>query len=218
MPQLRFTLLGEGPEDDALIHILQLVLEQPALGLLPAVDIVPLFANPKAFTERLNLTGRMVAAAENFPCDLLFVHQDADGPTARDRADGIRERAADELNRLPAVIPVVPVREMQAWLLVDEAAICRAASATHRPGALNLPRVHRIESMMDPKLALRQALERAFGGSQRQQRKSRAIQPRDVASQIADVSSLRQLPAFQAFEEDVRRVIQEQGWPERLPG
>jgi hypothetical protein len=29
-------------------------------------------------------------------------------------------------------------------------------------------------------------------------------------------AALRQLPAFQAFEADVRRVIQEQGWPERL--
>jgi hypothetical protein len=42
------------------------------------------------------------------------------------------------------------------------------------------------------------------------------IAPRTVADLISDFTPLRQLPAFQAFEEDVRRVIQDQGWPERL--
>jgi hypothetical protein len=40
--------------------------------------------------------------------------------------------------------------------------------------------------------------------------------PIRVANNIEDFTPLRQLPAFQAFEEDVRRVIVEQGWPERL--
>jgi hypothetical protein len=42
------------------------------------------------------------------------------------------------------------------------------------------------------------------------------VRPSDVATVMQRFDVLRQLPAFQAFESDVQRVIQEQGWPERL--
>ena len=84
-------------------------------------------------------------------------------------------------------------------------------------GYLSLPRIHEIEAC-DPKRAFEQARERAVGGPGRRRSRAHEIRPRDVVLHIQDIAPLKQLPAFQAFEADLRRVIQEQGWPARLPG
>jgi hypothetical protein len=219
MPQLLFTLIGEGPSDDALIPIVQWVLESPTLGLLPSVDIVSRFVSPEDAADVGGLVERMIVDVEDFPCSLLFVHHDADGPTHTIWADAIREASLQARHRyvsLPPCLPVVPVPEMEAWLLIDEMAIRRAARNPHGTARLNLPRTREIEACLDPKEVLREALRTASGLTRRRWAQVDIIRPRTVADRVHDFSLLRQLAAFQAFEADVRRVVVEQKWPERL--
>ena len=54
--------------------------------------------------------------------DILFVHRDADGPSAQQRLDEITSATLAAKIEL-TVIPVVPVQELEAWLLADPAAI-----------------------------------------------------------------------------------------------
>ncbi|MGE3912224.1 MAG: hypothetical protein AB7K36_22880 [Chloroflexota bacterium] len=218
MALLRFTLLGEGTSDDALLFIIQKVLELPEFGLLPAVDFYPIFVSPKDLDRDLDLSGRMRAAIEVAPCDLLFVHQDADRRDGDPRAAGIRARAGGRDREEPIVIPVVPVREMEAWLLLDESAICRAVGVRRPSEPLRLPQIHQVETISDPKQELERVLSRAIGGSARRRGRASDVSTRRIAESLGNISQLRRLPAFQAFEADVRRVIEEQGWPERLPG
>jgi hypothetical protein len=113
------------------------------------------------------------------------------------------------------VIPVVPVRETEAWLLCDEMAIRSGARNPNGRVHLALPRPNRVESIADPKRLLTDLLRTASELRGRHLDRL-VIDPVAVAVRITDFSPLRQLPAFQAFEEDVRQVIQDQGWPERL--
>ena len=56
-----------------------------------------------------------------FPCELLFVHRDAEQASIDGRAQEIRE--ALEQCQTPPVVCVIPVRMQEAWLLFDEAAL-----------------------------------------------------------------------------------------------
>ena len=219
MPQLLVTLIGEGQSDDALIPIIEWVLENPALGLLPDVDVISRFVGPDKSIESGGLIERISASATELPGHLLFVHHDADGPTHHAWAESIRQTSLDVQQRgikLPPTLPVVPVRELEAWLLIDELAIREAAGAPRGTIPLGLPRLHEIEACPDPKAVLRQALRAASGLPHRRWSELEAISPRAVVELIDNFGALRQLPAFRAFEADVRRVIAEQGWPERL--
>src|SRR5688500_8496983 len=113
MPQLLVTLIGEGPSDDALIPIIEWMLDSPALGLLPAVDIITRFVGPDRSVNSSGLTGRIITCASELPGHLLFVHHDADGPTHHAWAESIRQTVLDVKQRgieLPPTLPVVPVR------------------------------------------------------------------------------------------------------------
>lgn len=219
MPELRFTLIGEGPTDDALMPIIVWLLEDPALGLLPDVEITPRFIDHDQFPGGYGTDDRIVEVLRDIPSDLIFIHHDADGPTHVVREREIRNAilgAELRTTGLPPTIPIVPVRETEAWLLVDASAVRRVA---RNPGGrvhLGLPHVHAVEACQDPKAVLRAALRIASGLPRRRWRQVDAIRPRAIADLIRDFSPLRQLTAFQAFEDDVRQVIKEQRWPERL--
>lgn len=135
---LRSTLLAEGPSDRALLPIIRLTLEAhvgPAVLLAP-----PRQADHTRLPRRIkDDPGRWVrAAVEDEPCDLLFYHRDADKDDD-DAADAGRPKRLDEIAKLVAqadlanvssvkVIPIVPVRMTETWLLADEDAIRRAAN------------------------------------------------------------------------------------------
>jgi hypothetical protein len=72
-----------------------------------------------------------------------------------------------------------------------------------------------LERLPDPKGALTALMLAATGLSSHRRRRF-DIDTIAVAEATESFAPLRQLPAFQAFEDEVRRVIAEQGWPERL--
>jgi hypothetical protein len=218
MPQLLFTLLSEGPSDDALMYVVTWLLEQPSLGLLPDVELVGRFVGPADLRADVVLDELIAATSRDLPAHLLFVHRDADSSTRNNWATAIRTAAATAARRtidLPPVIPVVPVREMEAWLLADAPAIRRAAGNPNGSAALDLPAIHEIERCPDPKQRLEQAL-RAAMASGRRSRQRAVPQPREVAEVTTSFERIRQLPAFDVFEREVRDVIRDQRWPERL--
>lgn len=219
MPDLRFTLIGEGPTDDALIPIIVWLLEHPSLRLLPHVDVVPQFVHHESAPDESGFDDRLIATFQNAPTELIFIHRDADGPVVTSQAEAIRgvvSRARQRLPQLPPGIPIVPVREMEAWLLIDEAAIRRVVRNPRGRVPLGLPHLRAIEACQDPKATLRDACRVASELPRRRWLQVDGIRPRAVADAIGSFEALRQLPAFQAFEAEVRDVIREQGWPERL--
>lgn len=159
-------------------------------------------------SPRANLRERLEVAVRRYPCDVLFVHRDAEREPKEKRLEEIRDAAAAV--GVPAFVPVVPVRMTEAWLLIDEKAIRRAAGNPHGQAPLPLPKAAKLESVADPKDALRTCLIQASEKTGRRLRQFERDLPecvQRVAELIPDFSPLRQLPAFQGFEQEARRVL-----------
>jgi hypothetical protein len=154
-----------------------------------------------------------------YPCDLLFVHRDAERESYATRVAEIRRCLPGEPSEPPAVC-VVPVRMQEAWLLFDEASLRLAADNPYGDMALSLPPLERVEEIPDPKETLYQLLNRACGlRPGRLRRFQPSVRIHRLAELIEDFSPLRSLAAFQALETEVATLIAHQGWstePETL--
>jgi hypothetical protein len=214
MAELRFSLMGEGSSDQSLLFIIRWLLGQHVSG----VEIIGTWPEAGERTAGRDLGERIVECVKAEQSHLLFVHRDADNAGREARVIEIA-RAMTVARRwlpiLPIVVPVVPVRMIETWLLTDEAAIREAARNPSGRMSLPLPRVRDLERIVDPKVVLRGLLLTASGLGTRRRRHVDVNLIR-IAELTASFEGLRQLPAFQAFEADVRQVIQDQGWPERL--
>lgn len=131
---------------------------------------------------------------------LIFVHRDSEKET---RSERLREFEGVDRQ---GVVPLIPVRMTEAWLLFDSLAIARAADA---PGAsVVVPSLGSIETLPDPKALLEELLLEAAGnptGRKRKMFKRRIVSRRvSVASLISDYAPLEQLPAFAAFQAELK--------------
>lgn len=199
---IRFTLVGDGPFDSALMPVIFWVLRQSAL----AENFAGAFADPSRLPKlSAGLPARLAAAISLYPCNLLFVHRDAEGQGRSNRLSEIRSAAASISIRF---VPIIPIRMTEAWLLVSDAAIRRAAGNPNGKVPLNLPAHQKLESMPDPKRELHQALLTASMLSGRQLRRfDQRASARRVAELIGDFSQLRNLSAFRAFEADLSETL-----------
>jgi len=198
------TLLADGSSDRVLEPLLRRLLELhcPCAFDLQFAESLSAAKNP--------LAGQLQLALALYPCDLLFVHRDAekDAPLVRKQQIETAKSSAGVAQR---VIPVVPVRMTEAWLLVDEEAIRTAARRPSGKAALDLPQSAKIESLPDPKDVLFSALRTA---SELTGRHLNKFQPQTQRHRVAEhlaagptfFERLRQLPSFGDLEASQSRA------------
>lgn len=208
MPPLRYTLLADGPSDRALLPIINWCLAaSPVVASRGFVEQVADLRDLK--DPPRGLTARMQSASRLFPSDLLLVHRDAEGVPLNERIEEIEHHARALAES--RTVPVVPVRMTEAWLLIDEQAIRFAADNPRSAVALDLPSPRSLERIADPKRVLRQALITASekrGRRRHQFERDLSARVERVAMQIADFTPLRQLSAFQSFEERLGQALE----------
>ena len=204
---LTFTLLADGTSDSVLIPLLTLVLQT----CLPDVAINSVFANPDRLLPRpRNLAERIERAIDIYPCEVLFVHRDAEKEPRSNRiaeiTATITELAAKGI--MHPYICVIPVRMTEAWLLFDEAAIRQAANNPNGRNALAMPSLCRLENLPDPKTRLFDLLRSASELPAQRRRTFDVYEGRrQVARRITDYRPLLQLSAFQALDADVKAWV-----------
>jgi hypothetical protein len=136
-------LVADGTSDAVLLPILTWSLKQHEV-----TPVVPQWADFSRIPRQRNTEERLRTVLELYPCDVLFVHRDAEARPSNLR----REEIADALRwTMVRHIPVVPVRMTEAWLLADELAIRSAAGNPNGTESLNLPNVRTLEDLPDPK-------------------------------------------------------------------
>jgi hypothetical protein len=202
-----FTLVSDGPSDRALIPALSWVLAQHSARVFRAEwpDLRRLRRPPRGLQARISV------ALELAPCDLLFVHRDAERDEPARRRGEIEDAVRELGHQLS--IPVVPVRMTEAWLIWNEGAIRRAAGNPNGRASLGLPAAGEVEGRANPKADLFAALVAAGGFSGRRRDDLRPAALRQlVADAIEDYSPLRGASAFAKLEADVERVVRDQGW------
>ncbi len=210
MKSLRYTLVTDGGSDQALLPILDWLLRQHLPDTAFQKDWADLRGLPQA---PATLTDKIVDGVRLFPCDILFVHRDAERESREKRVEEIQAAYKDARqripeNRLPKIVCAIPVRMMEAWLLFDESSLRRAAGNPGGRAELHLPSLSQIENLLDPKNTLYDLFRAASGLSGRRLKQFRPQQyVHRLAEQIDDFSPLRCLSAFQALEQDIARVV-----------
>lgn len=209
MDELRYTLLSDGSANKALMPILTWILQQhlPTVAILEEWADLRLLPNPPS---RSRLDERIRLSYELYPCDLLFIHRDAENISPDQRFSEIN-RAVQQIQssiELPPMVHVVPIRMMEAWLLFDVGAIRRAAGNPHGRGSFNIPPLRRIEELADPKATIYEILRSASGLSGRRLESfNQRVALHRIPDYIEDFSPLRTLSAFRRLENDTRVAI-----------
>jgi hypothetical protein len=164
---------------------------------------------PKTLVEKINIGLYL------YPCDLLFVHRDAEKQPRETRRREITAAVSKMSNasQIPPAVCVIPVRMQEAWLLFDEGALRQAAGNPHGKQSLQLPPLVKLERLPDPKALLHELLRVASGLHGRRLKQFSTMQSAQrVTALIEDFSLLGKLPAFSAVESDLRDVIKAQRW------
>ena len=211
MDEIRYTLITDGSSDRALIPILTWVLHEK--GEIDRIqpewaDLHRLPRPPQTLGDRISIAMKL------YPCDLLFVHRDAEGKDPCHRYEEIRNalREAAVQGIQPPAICVVPVRMTEAWLLINEPAIRIAAGNPNGTRPLSLPHLSTIEEIRDPKALLFDILRKASGLKGRHLKAFNKAASRIRITQLIDeFSPLRELGAFQRLEENILELKQN-GW------
>ncbi|WP_420993487.1 hypothetical protein ACKI2N_016460 [Cupriavidus sp. 30B13] len=196
MTTVRYTLLADGTSDGALMAPLQWLIENH----FPALRTVPQFAQHD-LPAGDGLRARVEEAVRAYPCEVLFVHRDAERLSYEDRLLEI-ETATKEC--VQHWVPIVPVRMTEAWLLGSERAIRAAAGNPNGREKLRLPLAGDWERLSDPKEELFDAIRVASGLKGRRLaglpvRRIRAL----VAEKTPDFEHLRVLPSFRELEKSL---------------
>lgn len=211
MVELRYSLISDGSSDAALLPILSWLLRESRVQCAIQPSLADLRRLP---TPPSSLAQRISAALDLYPCDLLFVHRDAERQPLSHRKTEVQQVIHGlKLGTVPPWICVIPVRMTEAWLLFDEAAIRHAAGNRSGRQPLDLPRLSELEDLPDPKNMLYDSLRRASGLHGTRLKRFRVTQSAvRVSSLVTDFSPLRRLSAFQELEADLRRVTEHAGW------
>lgn len=210
MQTLRYTLVSEGSSDEALKPLLDWLLRSNQIRLAIQGEWADL--GESRLAGKRTLATKISEAVRLYPCDLLFVHRDADRESREKRLAEIDAALRETDCSIPAVC-VIPVRMQEAWFLFDEQAIRQAAGNRNGRFSLNLPQITQVESIPNPKQILHECLKQASGLTGRRLKNFRVTEnARRVGAFIEDFSPLRVLPAFTAFEEDLRHIIANNSW------
>ncbi len=202
--QLYCALLAEGSSDKCLLPIIRWAIEQIAdTEIMDFEFLENLQSESKRIEDKLKTAKQLMSEA----CNLLFIHRDGDNAGYAARSEEIAQ--AWQLANMPPVIrpiKIIPLRMTEAWLLINEQSIRRAAGKRQGKTSLNLPTYSQLEQLNDPKSVLFDALRAASEKTGRHAINLFTAR-QQVADYIEDFSPLRQLQAFRLFEEELRNAI-----------
>lgn len=206
---VRVCLLGDGSSDRCLLAILRRLIGDLAGRIVIEshwADLRYVAPVPQGLAERIRAT------ANSYPCDILFIHRDAEGQGWEDRAEEIKYAARQQINS--RYVCVIPVRMTEAWLLGDQAAIRQAADNPNGTAPLELPAPRSMEVDPNPKTTLRTALVVASNKKGRRLRRFQETigeRVQRVADIMTDFTSLYSLPAFARLRDDTRAALESLG-------
>ncbi len=152
---------------------------------------------------------RITMSVDLYPCELLFVHRDAELMSIDSREKEIREALNQCRKETPPVVCVIPVRMQEARLLLDEAALRKGAGNPNGRQLLDMTDLNRLEGVPDPKQVLHELLAQASGHNGRRLKRFRrdmGLHVHRVAQEIEDFSPLRRLGAFRYVEDQIREL------------
>jgi len=207
MNDFKFTLIADGRTDDALIPILKWLLIN--LGIDAPDPQLPILGNLRNPPKKLQ--DKIAIALDLFPCNILFIHRDAetDENPIETRTKEIRKAEKLVKKSLPPIVCVIPIKMVESWLLFNEDAIRKVVGNPKGRQELNLPKISEIKKIVDPKEILEKLLTSASFPNRRGKRvnipSNYCVR---IAEEINDFAPLRNLSAFQELEKELTYILE----------
>jgi hypothetical protein len=206
MNMLVLGLYVEGPTDDRFLPvIIQRTAEQILLQHNRAEVIV---LEPIIMKKHPNIAHRnesiLRAALDAYGFHALIVHADADGPS---RNEAFRNRFESGYTLVQActenvckdLIPIIPVRMIEAWMLADRDQFIKALGIKTSQQELGLhPKAKQVESYHDPKAVIASVIQQTYPDKPQHWGRIRGQLYADLAPMIR-LSQLNEVPAYQQF-------------------
>lgn len=207
MMNVEFILLSEGSSDAGLVpHLASLCVRAGAAQAEGQRLDLAQFA---AASHRSSMAKLVLVKLYDLVPDLVFVHRDGDNAGRTARVQEIQSAAVQAKVGAP-VVPVIPIRSLEAWLLADPGLIRRAAGDPNGRQDLGLPRLKSIEAHADPKACLQEALRRASHSTGRGRRRFNSKMGRHVAMLLDNLDidgPVTALSSWQALVQDIEGAI-----------
>jgi hypothetical protein len=204
----KYVLLADGSSDKTLIFIIDWLLRD----LYPTYTFHGEFADFRHFKiPPKTLQQRILTVKKMYELDLLFIHRDgeeliSDKEIIEKRKLEIEDALSIDLKDI--TIPIIPIKMMETWLLINENAIRKAAGNRNSRIALNIPPLNKLESIPQPKDLLKKIISDASELNGRNLKKLNLNQAiHNLAEYIEDYQSLRSLQSFQVFENDTSNIL-----------
>lgn len=203
----RVLFIGEGSSDNGLVPHVEAIAVRKGLDVSVTVPDFGLLRLPTghAVPDKLRATRALGGGY-----DLAVVQRDADRGPAQDRRDEIERAVGAEWPGLRHVA-VVPVRMLEAWLLLDEACLRQVAENPRGRVSLDLPKGIAAEKIADPKQLLKDSLARAseYKGRRLSQFQKRFSQHRLRMLELLDPEGpVTCLPSWQDFVKDLGNAFE----------
>jgi hypothetical protein len=203
---LRILFLSEGSSDGGLAQHVETIAAQEGVPVVVSAPDLSWLRDPvgREIGEKLRAVRELSS-----DYDLALLHRDADKFPPDVRRDEIEASISAAWPGL-AHVPVIPVRMLEAWLLLDEAAIRHVAGNPRGRVDLQLPKASAVERVPDPKTVLKEAIAKASDLKGRRLRdlnkrfphnRHRLLELRDLEGPVRDVAS------WQSFVSELTRAL-----------
>ncbi|MET9863965.1 hypothetical protein ABZY93_32530 [Streptomyces smyrnaeus] len=206
---VRALYLCEGSSDEGLRFHIEAIAAEVGRELFVTVPDLNRLPNKPGHSVTNKLRAAQQLSDGGHAYDLVVIHRDSDGHPVGHRRREITEAVAQVSPHL-AHVPVIPVRMLEAWLVLDHAAIREVAGNPNGKVVLNLPKAARVESVADPKALLKQALAVASEEKGRSLKKlqARFSENRARLLQMLDREGpVKQLASWQSFTSDLQEAL-----------
>lgn len=152
---------------------------------------------------------------EKYSISILCIHADADGKDIGQVIDYsftpfLRSLSLqDDSEYCKVIIPIIPIRMMEAWMLADKELLKKKINALDLQDSL-LGIHKKPETYSNPKAIVEEAIRIANAGKTKRRRYEIGIAElyEDIGLSIG-LEALRQLPSFRHFEDGVRKAFKQ---------
>lgn len=214
MDYLGLALYAEGPTDYSflcplLARVCEDLCTRDAAHPVEVSEVLrldhPGAAGEASRAERVVLAGREASDAWR----ILFIHADGAGDPEskrREQAQPAIDRLYQEHAETRLGVAVIPVRETEAWAIVDGDALRSVFGTTMTDQALGLPSTAGVaEGTLDPKALLNTAFSATHPSGQRRRR---GVSPMlNALGEQVSLPRLRELAAFALLENELRQAL-----------
>ncbi len=217
MAYLGLALFAEGPTDHRFLKpVLRRLCEnmclQHAKMMVDIGDVLELHSPARVRDESRETRIREAAREARDAWHILFIHADGSGdyPGARESLvlPACRAIAGEIGEESRQTVAVIPVRETEAWCLVDGDALRRSFGTTKGNAELDVPERGRdVEGILDPKSALDEVCRRAISPRRRRGGRRKAAEFLDQIGEFVSIEQLDQVPAFGRLRQEVQDAL-----------